>query len=128
MVTTVSPNARATPANPIPSPVLGPRTLAARTALPVPPKTRTNVPMNSAPILDESFIDDLPERTLGERSSHLRRPIADGRTARRQGEVTKRPRHDSIMRHTVPETVALSPELRGRDGARIATVRSNLHG
>src|SRR5690242_14897285 len=30
-------------------------------------------------------------------------------------EARWRPRKDSNLRHTVPETVALSPELRGRD-------------
>ena len=31
--------------------------------------------------------------------------------------MSERPRHDSNMRHTVPETDALSPELRGRDAS-----------
>lgn len=33
----------------------------------------------------------------------------------------ERPRKDSNLRHMVPETIALSPELRGRDAARIAS-------
>src|SRR6185312_5524446 len=47
MVTTVRPNATETPSNPIPT--FG--KAAARTALPQPPSTSQNVPMNSA----ESF-------------------------------------------------------------------------
>src|SRR5580765_1899991 len=54
IVRTVSPNARATPRNPIPScrlaPVVrfGARWTAENTAAPHPPRTRTNVPRNSA--------------------------------------------------------------------------------
>src|SRR5580704_16272050 len=44
MVSTVSPNARATPAKPIPRPGKA----AASTALPHPPKTSQKVPINSA--------------------------------------------------------------------------------
>jgi hypothetical protein len=44
MVTTVSPNASATPSNPIPTP----GNAADSTALPQPPSTNQNVPMNSA--------------------------------------------------------------------------------
>src|SRR5580698_5518401 len=44
MVTTVSPNASATPSNPIPTP----GNAAESTALPQPPSTSQNVPMNSA--------------------------------------------------------------------------------
>src|SRR5689334_16617816 len=44
MVRTVNPNARATPSRPMPT--LG--NAAARTALPHPPKTSQNVPINSA--------------------------------------------------------------------------------
>ena len=40
-------------------------------------------------------------------------------TARERGQ--ERPRNDSNIRHMVPETNALSPELRGRDAARIAS-------
>jgi hypothetical protein len=52
MVNTVSPKAKATPANPIPRPGKA----AAKTALPQPPKTSQNVPMNSAKDLFESDI------------------------------------------------------------------------
>ena len=45
MVSTVRPNARATPSNPMP--MSG--KVAASTALPQPPSTSQNVPMNSAP-------------------------------------------------------------------------------
>jgi hypothetical protein len=44
MVRTVRPKANATPTNPIPSS----GNAAARTALPQPPRTRQNVPKNSA--------------------------------------------------------------------------------
>src|SRR4051812_35713172 len=52
MVRTVNPNASDTPTKPIPNPLFVPagvRNVAARTALPVPPNTSTNVPRNSAP-------------------------------------------------------------------------------
>src|SRR5579862_4399032 len=49
MVSTVSPKARATPAKPIPRPGKA----AASTALPQPPKTSQDVPMNSAKSLFE---------------------------------------------------------------------------
>jgi hypothetical protein len=40
----------------------GVRKLAARTALPVPPNTNTNVPANSAPKLDDQRMDYLQEK------------------------------------------------------------------
>src|SRR4029077_1376823 len=55
MVKTVRPNARATPAKPIPRPGKA----AASTALPQPPKTSQEVPMNSANALFQSGIDPL---------------------------------------------------------------------
>src|SRR5215471_1787834 len=55
MVRTVSPNARATPSNPIPT--CG--KAAARTALPHPPNTSQNVPRNSATARFERDISDL---------------------------------------------------------------------
>src|SRR3954464_1437748 len=62
IVSTVNPNAKATPTKPIPRPLSAPvgvRKLAARTALPVPPNTSTNVPANSAPKLEDQRIDHL---------------------------------------------------------------------
>src|SRR4029077_11263881 len=47
-VSTVRPNASATPRNPIPSDVPSDGNFAANTALPQPPNTNQNVPMNSA--------------------------------------------------------------------------------
>src|SRR5579863_8345179 len=55
MVRTVRPNARATPAKPIPSPGKA----AASTALPHPPKTSQKVPMNSANALFDRFIQKI---------------------------------------------------------------------
>src|SRR3954451_1307045 len=62
IVSTVNPKAKATPTKPIPTPLSAPvgvRKLAARTALPVPPNTSTNVPANSAPKLEDQRIDHL---------------------------------------------------------------------
>ena len=57
IVTTVKPNARDTPRKPIPNWGKAP----ASTALPQPPKTGQNVPINSAHALFESDIWNLPE-------------------------------------------------------------------
>src|SRR3954449_4192000 len=87
--------------------------------------------------------------TTTHRTRHPPAPIAPQRYRREAARLTtrapprgrsrqtlRRPRHDSNMRHTVPETDALSPELRGRDGsedsddhhAKVATPRSLAHG
>src|SRR4030095_8655398 len=59
MVKTVRPKASDTPANPIPSPGKP----AASTALPQPPNTNQNVPMNSAvALLDRDICDILPSK------------------------------------------------------------------
>lgn len=65
MVITVKPNAKATPTKPIPSgkfvpsPIIAPldTKVAARTALPQPPRTNQNVPINSAiKLLDDCML------------------------------------------------------------------------
>src|SRR5690606_21314970 len=61
MVTTVSPNARDTPSNPIPSSGKA----AASTALPHPPRTSQNAPRNSAPYVS-TIVFPVPWReTIG---------------------------------------------------------------
>src|ERR1700730_6654333 len=67
MVTTVRPKASATPTRPMP--ISG--NFAAKTALPQPPKTSQNVPMNSAP----SFFDNgMAEPPIDLRAMRKRQP------------------------------------------------------
>src|SRR4051794_19630183 len=80
IVSTVNPNARATPAKPIPR--FG--NAAARTALPHPPKTSQNVPINSAVAL---LLSDIEHSFQGPpREPCERRP---GRPDGQQGRICR---------------------------------------
>src|ERR1700744_4928045 len=93
MVSTVRPNANATPTKPMPSPWTGPAKLAARTALPQPPRTSQNVPNSSAARrFDNCMIwnpkkFDLLEAVHGYSGTHLRAPNSREISANRVSRI-----------------------------------------